>query len=381
MSNFNNTQEISESLISRLYALRAGLSVAANEATEAKRIQNEINQLNEHKQDEIVKVEYTVQGAQNNVNRCLADIQGANDSLAKSIEYKQIALKNYRRELFKRLWIVILPAIIFIVFLILYLKYGDSIFKIYGIGAAILTLITTIILMCNSELRFCQKNIKMANSSIHNNKICIKRYEKNLPELEKRLRKLQNEKQGKLDAINRDFNAQIQKKQEEFAVYINAGSIFCENLDNQFNSLIDRRDWKYVDYIIFCLETRRAETLKESLRLADEENRTQRLENAIQQASSNLQTTLNKKFQQLQNTVSNEMDSLRRTVQSGFASQSVAMQSMSNQLGNIQSSVNDRLNQITAMQHVNNTLMRNIAYNSYLIAQDCNYLAQSPRFL
>ena len=42
-----------------------------------------------------------------------------------------------------------------------------------------------------------------------------------------------------------------------------------ERLVAQFKSVLDIRDWKYIDLIIFYFESGRADTLKESLQQVD----------------------------------------------------------------------------------------------------------------
>ena len=67
---------------------------------------------------------------------------------------------------------------------------------------------------------------------------------------------------------------------------------FFNALIEQFNALFDVRDWKNLDLAIFALETRRADTIKEALQYVDDENRTQRIVQAIEMATKQICNTL-----------------------------------------------------------------------------------------
>ncbi|MCH5162204.1 MAG: hypothetical protein J1G38_01795 [Clostridiales bacterium] len=68
--------------------------------------------------------------------------------------------------------------------------------------------------------------------------------------------------------------------------------IIHKALQQEFDSLLDERDWKYIDYIIFALETRRVDNMKEALHYVDEEVRTNRIVNAMQQAATQICKTI-----------------------------------------------------------------------------------------
>lgn len=69
-------------------------------------------------------------------------------------------------------------------------------------------------------------------------------------------------------------------------------NVLLDALRREYNALLDERDWKYIDYIIFALETRRADNMKEALRYVDDEVRTNRIVNAMQQATAQICKTI-----------------------------------------------------------------------------------------
>lgn len=63
-------------------------------------------------------------------------------------------------------------------------------------------------------------------------------------------------------------------------------------LEREFSALLDPRDWKYTDLVIFYFETGRAETMKEALQLVEREVQTQRIVGAIEIASERVCRTI-----------------------------------------------------------------------------------------
>lgn len=69
---------------------------------------------------------------------------------------------------------------------------------------------------------------------------------------------------------------------------------------NEFIGFLDPRDWRFVDLLIFYLHTGRADNLKEALQLADKQEQT----DAIVQALHEIKNTLSAKLDAINNTIS-----------------------------------------------------------------------------
>lgn len=72
-------------------------------------------------------------------------------------------------------------------------------------------------------------------------------------------------------------------------------------LYKEYNSIVDARDWKHLDLIIFYYETGRADTLKEALQQVDRQVQTNEIIKAIDKASKDICNTIRQSMQQLSN--------------------------------------------------------------------------------
>lgn len=95
-----------------------------------------------------------------------------------------------------------------------------------------------------------------------------------LPEYRARAENVLSQRDVALNSLRLEYNA------------------FCDALRREYDDLIDERDWKYTDYIIFALETRRADNMKEALRYVDDEIRSNRMVNAMRQAAAQICQTI-----------------------------------------------------------------------------------------
>ena len=72
-------------------------------------------------------------------------------------------------------------------------------------------------------------------------------------------------------------------------------------LKTTFSPFLDERDWIYLDILTYYVETGRADTVKESLHLLDEQRRTNQLVDAVKKAAGAICHTVNKGLNVLQN--------------------------------------------------------------------------------
>ena len=83
----------------------------------------------------------------------------------------------------------------------------------------------------------------------------------------------------------------------------------CEELQKTLYELysewLDERDWQHIDLIIYYLETHRADSLKEALLLVEREMQTQRIIDAIEQATEQICATLRQGFYSIGQAVNN----------------------------------------------------------------------------
>lgn len=70
-----------------------------------------------------------------------------------------------------------------------------------------------------------------------------------------------------------------------------------------YSKILDLRDWKYLDLIIYAIETHRAENIKEALNFVDSEMRMQRMAALIENATNEICNTISMSMSALQNTM------------------------------------------------------------------------------
>ncbi len=107
----------------------------------------------------------------------------------------------------------------------------------------------------------------------------------NLPQNKERVRAILKEKDNKIAPIKESCNE------------------FYMALAKRFNPLLDERDWAHLDLVIFELETRRADTVKEALQLVDRELQTERIQQTIVQATEQICYEIRRGFARLEATI------------------------------------------------------------------------------
>ena len=109
-----------------------------------------------------------------------------------------------------------------------------------------------------------------------NEKINISRDEMN-KSIEK-----ENQKIKVLTASMDEIREKTECKIQEYKI---EGKKIYESLIEQFNNILDIRDWESIDFIIYLLETGRAETVKEALQQLDFHRQTDKIADVVNNAS------------------------------------------------------------------------------------------------
>ncbi len=163
-----------------------------------------------------------------------------------------------------------------------------------------------------------------------------------------------------------------------------------DTLVAKYKEMLDIRDWKYLDLIIFYFETGRADTLKEALQQVDRRVQANEIISAVRSASSSICSTIN-----------SSMSSLGGIIQTGFSnlSNQLAMQHQeqmgmlkeintsikanSKYLSDISAKVdncNEYLKKINTSSELSNALLTKINVDSTRIWDDVDYmLYKAPR--
>jgi len=85
--------------------------------------------------------------------------------------------------------------------------------------------------------------------------------------------------------------------------YSDKSRFVFEALEQTYAKLLDTRDWQHLDLIIFYMETGRAETMKEALQLVDRQIQTDNIIEAIEKASKQICSTIQRGMERINNTI------------------------------------------------------------------------------
>lgn len=153
------------------------------------------------------------------------------------------------------------------------------------------------------------------------------------------LPQVRKEAQKILDERNRIINPLVKYCNEYYKALL-----------QEFNPLLDERDWKNLDLVIYELETRRADSIKEALQLVDRELQTERIERTIGEATKAICYTVARGFTELQSTVKiccdricDKLDDISLQLDNVMtlqAIQSIQLAGISGQLADLTDSVN-----------------------------------------
>lgn len=191
-------------------------------------------------------------------------------------------------------------------------------------------------------------------------KACIKKEQKNLKEL----KKLDAEEDKRVQAAKSAAKANIDKLPHirEWAQRIleeRNGLIlplikYCNQyyaaLYGEYKNFLDERDWKNLDLVIYEIETRRADSIKEALQLTDRELQTDRIVKTLGEATKAICYTVSRGFFELQNTVKvccdkicDKLDDISyylENISKQMSVQSMQLAGISGQLANLTDAVN-----------------------------------------
>ncbi len=157
-----------------------------------------------------------------------------------------------------------------------------------------------------------------------------------------------------------------------------------ETLVQKFKSILDVRDWKYIDLIIFYFETRRADTLKEALQQVDRRIQTDEIIDAVENASSSLANSINSSLMVLGNSLNNSINSLSKQLAIQHNEQLNKLSQINDQLISNNKQLkemnealiksNKELNSIDSSINLQKALMSKIAIDSVSIMDDVDYM-------
>ena len=168
-------------------------------------------------------------------------------------------------------------------------------------------------------------------------------------------------------AEDKPIKAKTELAQRDAIAYFNA---LCE----QFSPVLDMRDWKYLDLVLFYLETRRADTLKEALQQVDTEVRARRLAGTIKEAMAQLQDTVSIGFVSIRGAIETCSAKLSAQLASQHSELSAQLASQHEQTSAQLAQANAQLSQLTDAAHIGNALQAKANVTSEQLMHDIHYI-------
>ncbi|MCM1546113.1 MAG: hypothetical protein NC033_03650 [Clostridiales bacterium] len=130
-----------------------------------------------------------------------------------------------------------------------------------------------------------QREIDEEHNRAETARKAIREYFKFLPQVKEEAREILGERNSVVKSSVKNCNA------------------YYKALVAEFSPILDLRDWQHLDLVIYEIETRRADSIKEALQLVDRELQTERLERTMSEAAKSVCYTLQHGFRNLQHTI------------------------------------------------------------------------------
>lgn len=382
-----------EEIIGRLYALRAGLSVIAQERETADGI---MQKAYNDKEMAVAVADRTISMGEQHVHE-QKEVSKSFDSDRTSLLKKANSPNITQRVLITLLqclvWLVFAAAIIYGIyaianaFLFLYLKpdianrnfngwlgwmnyTGPYAFIIVG-GA-----IAGLGVFARKFTRFLQKKKVCSYSEKKEAEAELVRLEHRIKQHDDYIRNAEEEVRRARDKKWEDLAAQdenIAKAKKEATEHAVAGLSMIYALEESFGDLIDSRDWENTDIIIYALETRRADNIMQALQVVDGERRTERIIQAVDTAGREICKSINMGLSRLQSEMTRCF---------GILGQLVVKQGdrIAGRIQDLQYNVSSSMSQLASQQTMSNALLAKANENSAVLAAEAVRLRTAAEY-
>lgn len=174
----------------------------------------------------------------------------------------------------------------------------------------------------------------------------------------------------------KDADALFEQKKKKATEHAVAGLIMINALDDSFSDMIDMRDWENTDILIYALETRRAENMKEALQVVDGERRTERIVEAVNTAGQEICKSINTGLRRLQGEMTRCFGILGQLV----VLQGDRIAGHIQSLGDDIAANNSYMAQLSSQQSMSNALLAKANENSATIAAEVNRLRTGAEY-
>lgn len=174
---------------------------------------------------------------------------------------------------------------------------------------------------------------------------------------------------------------------KEKAVLAKLSQAMHERLVAQFKSVLDIRDWKYIDLIIFYFESGRADTLKEALQQVDRRVQTDEIVKEIRIAGQNISATIRMSMNELRGDLNKSFAKLSVQLAEQHREKMVALDGINSNIAKTNESIEklqianeknaESLEKLSSATNLNNALLAKINCDSLTLMSDVDYMIYS----
>ena len=215
------------------------------------------------------------------------------------------------------------------------------------------------------DIESCEKSINYWINSINNDSEDLK---KNRELLKKQYEVVETHQE-----TIRSLELKLEEKRK---VLLPACNAYYEAAIEIFHlsGFLDVRDWDYIDLMLFFLETRRGDSLKEALRYVDEEKRANRISASIAAASYRIASTISYNISQLRNDLNNNFNVLNTTINNAASQIASSVSNLNSSFKNNISSISSQMSELADQVKTGNALKAKIESSSTSLMHDVNYI-------
>ena len=346
-----------KTILSKLYSLRAGLSL--------------IDQQNDILKNEEDKVNVIVKKIDNNKSKITEKRntkEKAEQTLVYSEKYFEDAKKRYGKFKQNKVFTIdFLPMMLFfavigVIVSAVYNAATDNGFSWWSaaVGAAIGYVFTRITLAKDNKRhgKGHIQDIQQNQNNVLRDKRIISDCEDAIEEYEEQNAKMKNDKEKAVQIYN-----------EQAEIIVPTVKAMYEALDEEYNSLVDKRDWVNLDLIIYYFETNRVDTIREALLLADRQRQMDTLVSAIDDARAEICKTVNTSIERLREDMNNNFKALGSAIRSQHQAQMNAINKMNANISRVGSQIGSRLDTIATNSAMQNALLAKINVSTSNLAK------------
>ena len=196
--------------------------------------------------------------------------------------------------------------------------------------------------------------------------------------------------QNTIATLSEKFNQQLEIYNTQKDISLSLVKTVYDALIAEYSPLLDPRDWKNIDFIIFYYETGRVDTIKEALIHVDKQRQTDTIAKAIKQASVEISSTINTSMAMLRSDLNSCFGALSTQLNQSMQIQLQALQQSNSAIGALSGSVGElgdklqaTLGQLGNEQALTNALLDKVATSSDTLVNDLNYVMgyKAPYYL